>query len=65
MSDFKALEEVQSSWDEYQNELVRKFYGGEPKAKKPLPVYNAPPNSIIVPGLAGDAPGTCPSRWLD
>lgn len=45
---------MQSSWDEYQNELVRKFYGGEPKAKKPLPVYNAPANSIIVPGLAGD-----------
>ena len=45
--------EVQQSWDEYQNELIHKFYGGEPKAKKPLPIFNAPPDSIIVPGLTG------------
>ncbi|KAJ3004842.1 hypothetical protein NUW54_g4621 [Trametes sanguinea] len=48
-----TLAEVQAFWDDYQNELIRKFYGNEPSAKKPLPVYNAPANAIIVPGLAG------------
>ncbi|KAI9061249.1 hypothetical protein FKP32DRAFT_1613179 [Trametes sanguinea] len=47
-----TLAEVQAFWDDYQNELIRKFYGNEPSAKKPLPVYNAPANAIIVPGLA-------------
>ena len=45
--------EIQSYWDEYQNELIRKFYGNEPSAKKPLPVYNVPVGSIVVPGLTG------------
>ncbi len=44
---------VQSYWDEYQNELIRKWYGNEPSAKKPLPVYNVLPGSIIIPGLTG------------
>ncbi|KAH9856434.1 amidohydrolase family-domain-containing protein [Lenzites betulinus] len=47
-----TLVEIRAHWDEYQNELIRKFYGNEPKAKKPLPVYNAPAGSIVVPGLA-------------
>ncbi|KAI0742748.1 amidohydrolase family-domain-containing protein [Daedaleopsis nitida] len=51
-----TLAELQSYWDEYQNELIRKFYGNEPSAKKPLPVFNVPAGSIVVPGLA-DAHG--------
>ncbi|KAL1938928.1 hypothetical protein VTO73DRAFT_11081 [Trametes versicolor] len=47
-----TLTEVQAHWDEYQNELIRKFYGNEPSAKKPLPVFNTPAGSIVVPGLA-------------
>ncbi|KZT68098.1 hypothetical protein DAEQUDRAFT_790892 [Daedalea quercina L-15889] len=47
-----ALEEIQEEWDVYQTELVNKFYGGEPKAKKPLKVIRPPSGSIIVPGLA-------------
>ncbi|CDO70443.1 hypothetical protein BN946_scf184999.g84 [Trametes cinnabarina] len=43
--------EVKAYWDDYQDELIRKFYGNEPSAKKPLPVYNAPTDSIIIPGL--------------
>ncbi|KAI0656325.1 amidohydrolase family-domain-containing protein [Cubamyces menziesii] len=46
-----TLNEVQLAWDEYQNELIRTFYGNEPTAKKPLPVYNVPAGSIVVPGL--------------
>ncbi|RDX44094.1 hypothetical protein OH76DRAFT_1409460 [Lentinus brumalis] len=46
-----TLAEVQSYWDEYQNDLIMKFYGNEPSAKKPLPVFNVPPGSIVVPGL--------------
>ncbi|KAH9922335.1 amidohydrolase family-domain-containing protein [Epithele typhae] len=46
-----SLADVQTWWDDYQNELIFKFYGNEPKAKKPLPVFTAPPNAIIVPGL--------------
>lgn len=48
-----CAEEVQAQWDVYQTELVNKFYGGEPKAKKPLKVVRPPPASIVVPGLAG------------
>ncbi|KAI0324882.1 hypothetical protein GY45DRAFT_1357026 [Cubamyces sp. BRFM 1775] len=47
-----TLNEVQIAWDEYQNELIRTFYGNEPTAKKPLPIYNVPTGSIVVPGLA-------------
>ncbi|EMD35089.1 hypothetical protein CERSUDRAFT_97001 [Gelatoporia subvermispora B] len=47
-----TLEEVKAHWDVYQTELVDQFYGGEPKAKKPLTVLRAPPGSIVVPGLA-------------
>ncbi|KAI0830178.1 amidohydrolase family-domain-containing protein [Trametes gibbosa] len=47
-----TLTEIQAHWDEYQNELIRKFYGNEPTAKKPLPVFHAPVGSIVVPGLA-------------
>ncbi|KAI0668833.1 amidohydrolase family-domain-containing protein [Trametes maxima] len=47
-----TLAEIQAHWDDYQNELIRKFYGNEPKAKKPLPVLRAPSDSIVVPGLA-------------
>lgn len=47
------IEEVKAHWDVYQTELVDQFYGGEPKAKKPLTVLRAPPGSIVVPGLAG------------
>ena len=46
-------EEVQAQWDIYQTELVNRFYGGEPKAKKPLKVVRPPSGSIVVPGLAG------------
>jgi hypothetical protein len=42
-----------SYWDEYQNEVIKKFYGNEPKAKKPLVTFKLQPGSIIVPGLAG------------
>ncbi|OCH91347.1 hypothetical protein OBBRIDRAFT_792396 [Obba rivulosa] len=47
-----TLEHVHAHWDVYQTELVNQFYGGEPKAKKPLTVVRAPPGSIVVPGLA-------------
>ncbi|KAI0651264.1 amidohydrolase family-domain-containing protein [Trametes meyenii] len=47
-----TLAEIQKHWDDYQNELIRKFYGNESKAKKTLPVFNAPLGSIVVPGLA-------------
>ncbi|KAH9921109.1 amidohydrolase family-domain-containing protein [Fomitopsis serialis] len=47
-----TLESVQAEWDIYQTELIHKFYGGEPKAKKPLQVIRPPSGSIIVPGLA-------------
>ncbi|KAI0776794.1 amidohydrolase family-domain-containing protein [Trametes elegans] len=47
-----SLSEIQAYWDGYQNELIRKFYGNGPSAKKPLTVYNAPSGSIVVPGLA-------------
>lgn len=48
-----CTEEVQAHWDLYQTELVNKFYGGEPKAKKPLKIVRPPSGSIVVPGLAG------------
>ncbi|KIP09425.1 hypothetical protein PHLGIDRAFT_102850 [Phlebiopsis gigantea 11061_1 CR5-6] len=44
--------DILAQWDLYQDEVVRKFYGGEPKAKKPLHIYQTPPGSIVVPGLA-------------
>ncbi|KAI0718483.1 amidohydrolase family-domain-containing protein [Fomitopsis betulina] len=47
-----SLQEVQAHWDLYQTELVNKFYGGEPKAKKPLKIVRPPSGSIVVPGLA-------------
>ncbi|KAI1790602.1 amidohydrolase family-domain-containing protein [Ganoderma leucocontextum] len=47
-----TLPEAQSWWDDYQNELVKKWYGNEPSAKKPLPVMNVRPGSTVVPGLA-------------
>ncbi|GJE95765.1 amidohydrolase [Phanerochaete sordida] len=45
-------DDIARAWDAYQVELVNKFYGGEPKAKKPLTVRATPPGSIVVPGLA-------------
>ncbi|KAI0351595.1 hypothetical protein OH77DRAFT_1523939 [Trametes cingulata] len=47
-----SLAEIQAHWDSYQNELIRKFYGNEPAAKKPLPIHRIPVGSIVVPGLA-------------
>ncbi|EKM52572.1 uncharacterized protein PHACADRAFT_261074 [Phanerochaete carnosa HHB-10118-sp] len=44
--------DIISAWDEYQTELVNKFYGGEPKAKKSLSLLETKQGSIIVPGLA-------------
>ena len=41
------------TWDAYQTETIKKFYGNEPKAKKPLVVYTTQPGNIIVPGLTG------------
>jgi predicted amidohydrolase YtcJ len=52
MNSNSCIDEILKSWDEYQAEIVKKFYGGEPKAKKPLTVYNTPQGSIVVPGLA-------------
>ncbi|KAI0077692.1 hypothetical protein K474DRAFT_1661475 [Panus rudis PR-1116 ss-1] len=46
-----SFEDVSASWDEYQNEMIRKFYGNEPKAKKPLEIFYTKPGSIVVPGL--------------
>lgn len=46
------LDDVLESWDKYQDDIVKKFYGGEPKAKKPLTIYDAPQGSIVVPGLS-------------
>lgn len=47
-----SLEDILEQWDIYQDEIVKRFYGGEPKAKKPLHIYRTQPGSIIVPGLA-------------
>lgn len=46
-------EDLNKYWDQYQDELIKTFYGNEPKAKKPLVVYRQKPGNIIVPGLAG------------
>ncbi|KAI8972610.1 amidohydrolase family-domain-containing protein [Trametes punicea] len=46
-----TLPQIQTFWNDYQNELIRTFYGNEPSAKKPLPVINVPPGSVVVPGL--------------
>lgn len=46
--------EAQRRWDEYQTELIRKFYGNEPSAKKSLNVIRIPPDSIVVPGFHGE-----------
>lgn len=45
-------DDIARAWDAYQVELVNRFYGGEPKAKKSLTVLATPPGSIVVPGLA-------------
>ncbi|THH33281.1 hypothetical protein EUX98_g931 [Antrodiella citrinella] len=47
-----TLDEVGLVWDAYQNETIKKFYGNEPTAKKPMTVLATSPGSIIVPGLA-------------
>jgi len=47
-----TLDEIGIVWDAYQNETIKKFYGNEPKAKKPMSIFTAPSGSIIVPGLA-------------
>lgn len=47
------VEEIRVAWDEYQNEVIKKFYGNEPKAKKPLVVQHTQPGTIVVPGLSG------------
>ncbi|TCD68977.1 hypothetical protein EIP91_009199 [Steccherinum ochraceum] len=47
-----SLEDINFTWDAYQNETIKKFYGNEPKAKKQLAVYKTQPGSIVVPGLA-------------
>ncbi|KAK7688493.1 hypothetical protein QCA50_008031 [Cerrena zonata] len=47
-----TLDAVRQQWDVLQNELIRKFYGNEPKAKKPLQVLHSKPGTIIIPGLA-------------
>ena len=51
---FHSAGEIDEYWDAYQNELIKKFYGNEVKAKKPLPVYTHPEGSIIIPGLSGE-----------
>ncbi|CAL1698062.1 unnamed protein product [Somion occarium] len=47
-----TLDEIRESWNVLQNELIKKFYGNEPNAKKPLEVFYTKPGSIVVPGLA-------------
>lgn len=47
-----SIEDIRSKWDVHQNELIERFFGNEPSAKKPLPMFNAKQGSIIVPGLA-------------
>ncbi|PCH43061.1 hypothetical protein WOLCODRAFT_132641 [Wolfiporia cocos MD-104 SS10] len=47
-----SLNQINEHWDAYQTELINKFYGGEPKAKKPLRIVRPPTGSIVVPGLA-------------
>ena len=51
---FHSAGEIDEYWDTYQNELIKKFYGNEVKAKKPLPVYTPPEGSIVIPGLSGE-----------
>lgn len=48
-----GIDDIHQQWDVLQNELIRKFYGNEPKAKKPLQVFHSKPGAIIIPGLAG------------
>ncbi|KAI0341229.1 hypothetical protein BDW22DRAFT_1359484 [Trametopsis cervina] len=43
--------EIHRYWGEYQSEVIKRFYGNEPKARKPLSMYHLKPGSIIVPGL--------------
>ena len=47
-------DDIDSYWDQYQNEVIKKFYGNEPKAKKPLSKIHLKPGSIIVLGLTGE-----------
>ncbi|KAI0688514.1 amidohydrolase family-domain-containing protein [Cytidiella melzeri] len=47
-----TADDIREYWDGYQNEVIKKFYGNEPKAKKPLVTFHLKPGSIIVPGLA-------------
>ncbi|KAI0799818.1 amidohydrolase family-domain-containing protein [Irpex lacteus] len=46
-----TADDIAAYWDEYQNEVIKKFYGNEPKAKKPLSTFHLKPGSIVVPGL--------------
>ena len=55
-------DEISLRWDEYQNELVKIYYGGEAKAKKELVVFKTNPGSIIVPGLSGRT--SLSDKWL-
>ena len=48
-----VLDDVLTAWNDYQLEMINKFYGGELTAKKPLPLFYTRPGAIIVPGLAG------------
>ncbi|KAJ3482203.1 hypothetical protein NLI96_g7137 [Meripilus lineatus] len=47
-----SRDDVLMAWNDYQLDMVKKFYGGELSAKKPLPFYYTRPGAIIVPGLA-------------
>lgn len=46
-------DDVKTRWDIYQTELIQKFYGNEPSAKKPLNLLHLPANSIVIPGIHG------------
>ncbi|KAI0790942.1 amidohydrolase family-domain-containing protein [Abortiporus biennis] len=46
------LDAIERAWDMYQNEQIKKFYGNEPKAKKPLKVFETKPGTVVLPGLA-------------
>ncbi|KAI0087591.1 amidohydrolase family-domain-containing protein [Irpex rosettiformis] len=47
-----TADDINTYWEQYQNEVIKKFYGNEPKAKKSLSTVHLKPGSIIVPGLA-------------
>ncbi len=49
----RVIDHVLTAWNDHQLEMVKKFYGGELSAKKPLPIFDTKPGAIVVPGLAG------------